>query len=1071
VTVRDDAGAQWGNNNYVSYPNDVKAFLYNVTLPEPAIIADPGVSPADGTTVEGVQAFTFGFKSATGSLEELELDIYLGENTGENRDYAGHLGINLPAGSEAVASWVEQVVAGYGELDSKFHGLLAAAGYVVDAGDEANKQALKENIFYTAGDDGTGTWTIKLDTAVLGEEKVEFLVTVRDDAGAQWGNNNYVSYPNDVKAFLYNVTLPEPAIIADPGVSPADGTTVEGVQAFTFGFKSATGSLEELELDIYLGENTGANRDYAGHLGINLPAGSEAVASWVEQVVEGYGELDSKFHGLLAAAGYVVDAGDEANKQALKENIFYTAGDDGTGTWTIKLDTAVLGEEKVEFLVTVRDDAGAQWGNNNYVSYPNDVKAFLYNVTLPEPAIIADPGVSPADGTTVEGVQAFTFGFKSATGSLEELELDIYLGENTGENRDYAGHLGINLPAGSEAVASWVEQVVAGYGELDSKFHGLLAAAGYVVDAGDEANKQALKENIFYTAGDDGTGTWTIKLDTAVLGEEKVEFLVTVRDDAGAQWGNNNYVSYPNDVKAFLYNVTLPEPAIIADPGVSPADGTTVEGVQAFTFGFKSATGSLEELELDIYLGENTGENRDYAGHLGINLPAGSEAVASWVEQVVAGYGELDSKFHGLLAAAGYVVDAGDEANKQALKENIFYTAGDDGTGTWTIKLDTAVLGEEKVEFLVTVRDDAGAQWGNNNYVSYPNDVKAFLYNVTLPEPAIIADPGVSPADGTTVEGVQAFTFGFKSATGSLEELELDIYLGENTGENRDYAGHLGINLPAGSEAVASWVEQVVAGYGELDSKFHGLLAAAGYVVDAGDEANKQALKENIFYTAGDDGTGTWTIKLDTAVLGEEKVEFLVTVRDDAGAQWGNNNYVSYPNDVKAFLYNVTLPEPAIIADPGVSPADGTTVEGVQAFTFGFKSATGSLEELELDIYLGENTGENRDYAGHLGINLPAGSEAVASWVEQVVAGYGELDSKFHGLLAAAGYVVDAGDEANKQALKENIFYTAGDDGTGTWTIKLDTAVLGEEKVEFLVTVRDDAGAQWGNNNYVSLSE
>ncbi len=603
--------------------------------------------------------------------------------------------------------------------------------------------------------------------------------------------------------------------------------------------------------------------------------------------------------------------------------------------------------------------------------------------------------------------------------------------------------------------------MVAGYGELDSKFHGLLAAAGYVVDAGDEANKQALKENIFYT-GDEKAGTWTIKLDTAVLGEEKVEFLVTVRDDAGAKWGKNNYVSYPNDVKAFLYNVTLPEPAIIADPGVSPADGTTVEGVQAFTFGFKSATGKLKDCELDIYLGENTGENRDYAGHLGINLPAGSEAVASWVEQVVAGYGELDSKFHGLLAAAGYVVDAGDEANKQALKENIFYT-GDEKAGTWTIKLDTAVLGEEKVEFLVTVRDDAGAKWGKNNYVSYPNDVKAFLYNVTLPEPAIIADPGVSPADGTTVEGVQAFTFGFKSATGKLKELELDIYLGENTGENRDYAGHLGINLPAGSEAVASWVEQVVAGYGELDSKFHGLLAAAGYVVDAGDEANKQALKENIFYT-GDEKAGTWTIKLDTAVLGEEKVEFLVTVRDDAGAKWGKNNYVSYPNDVKAFLYNVTLPEPAIIADPGVSPADGTTVEGVQAFTFGFKSATGKLKELELDIYLGENTGENRDYAGHLGINLPAGSEAVASWVEQVVAGYGELDSKFHGLLAAAGYVVDAGDEANKQALKENIFYT-GDEKAGTWTIKLDTAVLGEEKVEFLVTVRDDAGAKWGKNN------
>ncbi len=41
---------------------------------------------------------------------------------------------------------------------------------------------------------GAGTWTITLDTAVLGEEAIEFLVAVRDDAGAQWGNNNYVAY-------------------------------------------------------------------------------------------------------------------------------------------------------------------------------------------------------------------------------------------------------------------------------------------------------------------------------------------------------------------------------------------------------------------------------------------------------------------------------------------------------------------------------------------------------------------------------------------------------------------------------------------------------------------------------------------------------------------------------------------------------------------------------------------------------------------------------------------------------------------------------------------------------------
>ena len=36
----------------------------------------------------------------------------------------------------------------------------------------------------------------------------EFLVAVRDDEGAQWGNNNYVAYPDKVEAFLYNVILP-----------------------------------------------------------------------------------------------------------------------------------------------------------------------------------------------------------------------------------------------------------------------------------------------------------------------------------------------------------------------------------------------------------------------------------------------------------------------------------------------------------------------------------------------------------------------------------------------------------------------------------------------------------------------------------------------------------------------------------------------------------------------------------------------------------------------------------------------------------------------------------------------
>ena len=42
---------------------------------EPAIIADPGVSPSTEEPISGEVAFTFGFKSATGNLEELELSL------------------------------------------------------------------------------------------------------------------------------------------------------------------------------------------------------------------------------------------------------------------------------------------------------------------------------------------------------------------------------------------------------------------------------------------------------------------------------------------------------------------------------------------------------------------------------------------------------------------------------------------------------------------------------------------------------------------------------------------------------------------------------------------------------------------------------------------------------------------------------------------------------------------------------------------------------------------------------------------------------------------------------------
>jgi len=179
------------------------------------------------------------------------------------------------------------------------------------------------------------------------------------------------------------VEAPKVAVVPAPGVSPENGVTVEGVQEFTFRFKSVTGELQELELDIYLGDNTGPGRKYDGHLGINLPAASKAVEDWIDQVVEEYEFLPSKFHGLLAAAGYVNGVGDETNKQSLKQNIFYTAGTNGEGTWTLKLDMPKLGVDKIEFLVAVKDDKGAQWGNNNFVKYPDDVKAYLYNIKLP----------------------------------------------------------------------------------------------------------------------------------------------------------------------------------------------------------------------------------------------------------------------------------------------------------------------------------------------------------------------------------------------------------------------------------------------------------------------------------------------------------------------------------------------------------------------------------------------------------------------------------------------------------------------------------------------------------------
>ncbi len=344
-------------------------------------------------------------------------------------------------------------------------------------------------------------------------------------------------------------------------------------------------------------------------------------------------------------------------------------------------------------------------------------------------------------------------------------------------------------------------------------------------------------------------------------------------------------------------------PAVTPTTGVTPVTESTVTGVETFEFGFKSATGALNELELDMYFDE-IGTDRKYNNSLSFNLPADDGEIEAWIGTVVDSYGQLSEDYQNLLKAAGYVVDATKEVNKLALKLNIFYTAKDNGsTGTWTLKFDTAKLGAEQIEFLVAVKDSHNARWGANDYTAYPNDVKAYVYNVT--QPAVIPTTGVTPTE-STVTGVETFKFGFESATGALTELELDMYF-DAIDTDRNYNNSLSFNLPADNDEIETWIENVVVinNYSELSSDYQNLLKAAGYV--DGSNNNAEVLKSNIFYKAEDEdnGTGTWTLKFDTAKLGAEQIEFLVAVKDSHNARWGANDYTAYPNDVKAYVYNV----------------------------------------------------------------------------------------------------------------------------------------------------------------------
>ncbi len=195
-----------------------------VTATAKAVVAealDPAVSPAAGWTdpagnelasISGDQEFTFSFESVTGALTELELDIYLLDE-GETHDYSNHVGINLPAGASAVEALVAETADNFTSTSREdlvaaksedFVKVFEAAGFV--AGGANDLELLKSRIKYIHASD---TWTITLDTETLASEEIEFLVTVRDDAGARWGINDYTDPSYDgSNAFRYAITAP-----------------------------------------------------------------------------------------------------------------------------------------------------------------------------------------------------------------------------------------------------------------------------------------------------------------------------------------------------------------------------------------------------------------------------------------------------------------------------------------------------------------------------------------------------------------------------------------------------------------------------------------------------------------------------------------------------------------------------------------------------------------------------------------------------------------------------------------------------------------------------------------------
>lgn len=345
----------------------------------------------------------------------------------------------------------------------------------------------------------------------------------------------------------------------------------------------------------------------------------------------------------------------------------------------------------------------------------------------------------------------------SATGAAY---LGGFLGWNTGTVSDgYAtgkvsgSGTGTNYVGGFAGYNDSTATIAAGY--FDNQ------TTGQTMGASSNSNPTASAVSV--------TGLTTSEMTGTTAESNMSSFTFTGADPTWKTQANiSDYWYYPQlaDVSGFE-SVTLPV-AVTPNTAVTPANGTTVYGTQTFTFPFKTASGALSQLELDIYLGANTGSGRDYSNAVSINLPADADDVSDLIDginslfmthtraELVATYGENAVR---LYEAAGFVVGTGEAA---VVKSNIKYVATSSTTGTWTLTLNTDKLQYSKLEFLVAVHSSLGSQWGHNNYTKYSTLTQAYLYNVSYP-----TDGDGSGSSGTSNSGAEVIVNGEPKTAGT----------------------------------------------------------------------------------------------------------------------------------------------------------------------------------------------------------------------------------------------------------------------------------------------------------------